>query len=118
MTWINQTKEIVDLVITQEFIPSLTKELTIREENMNYSIGLNHFEDEKKIKMYIKPEDIWEIASEREDEICDCTPENSWQVIHEENRPEEDSKLTKDYTKSWEEKIIAKHATSYKHTTL
>jgi len=50
MTWIYQTKEIVDLVITQEFIPSLTKELTIREENMNYSIGLNHFEDEKKLK--------------------------------------------------------------------
>ena len=86
MTWITQTKEIVDLLITQEFIPSYVRTLTIREENMNHSIGLNHFEEEKKIKKYIKPEDIWEVASENEDEIYICTPENSWQIIHEEDK--------------------------------
>ena len=84
MTWITQTKEIVDLVITQEFIPSYVRTLTIREENMNYSIGLNHFEEEKKIKKYIKPEDIWEVASD--DEIYVFNSENSWQVIHEEDK--------------------------------
>jgi len=113
MPWIIQTKEIMDLVITLEFAPSLTKELTIREEIMNNSLGMNNPE---KDKIHIKPEDIWEVVSD--DETYVFNSENSWQAINEENRPEEDSKLTKDYTKSWEEKITAKHATSYKHTTL
>ena len=97
MTWITQTKEIMDLVITLEFAPSLNKEITIREESMNHGIELNNSE---KDKIYIKPEDIWEVVSD--DEIYVFNSENSWQVIHEEDKGkylEEAKKETKRFHK-------------------